>query len=178
MWRAKTWLRIPGSYADANQVTWQPGQSDGLRLCPSSGDGVWKTETRGQITAVVSAENSHSQTNRYLYFDVDDVFAYGLLGQTVSAHVTFQDAGCSAFRIEYDNTNPQKGLLQGAFRPTGNVAIRTSAQCKTAELVLTDCRFGGRCNGADLLIAVFGGGLELAVSKVTLTRRQRSPAAP
>jgi len=178
MWRAKTWLRIPGSYADAREVSWRPGEPNGLRLRPSSGDGVWKTETRANVTTIVSAANPHSEQNRYLYFDVDDVFAYGLLGRTVAAHVTFQDAGCSAFRIEYDSTNPHNGSLQGAFRPTDDVSIQASGKWRTAELALTDCRFAGRCNGADFRIAVFGGDLELAVRKVTLTKKPSPPAAP
>lgn len=171
MWRAKTCLRIQGTYLDANSVSWQPDKSQGLQLCPSGGDGIWKTSKVADVQAVVCAANPHSAQNRYLYFNVDDVFAYGLFDRTVSVHVTYRDVGCSAFRIEYDNADPQVGLLEGAFRPTSDIAVKESGNRKTAEFTLPQCRFGNRCNGADFRISVSGGELSLAVSQVKLVKQ-------
>jgi hypothetical protein len=170
MWRAKTVLKIASSYADADGVKWMPGRAEGLNIRPSGGDGVWKKVTTPDGEAVVSAANPHSDNNRYLYFDVDGAFAYGLFNQTAVVTVTYHDAGCSAFCIEYDNTDPAKGLLEGAFRKVGNIAIDDTGTWKTAEFNLTQCRFMNRCNDADLRIVVLGGKLELAVKKVELMR--------
>lgn len=171
MWRTKTQIRLPSSYLDAKSVTWQPRQAKGLTLA-DSGDGMWKTAKFADVEAVVSAPNPHSDKSRYLYFNVDDAFAYELYGQTVSVSVTYRDTGCSSFLVEYDSSNPQAGLFEGAFRPVGNVALEGSGKWKTAEFTLPQCRFANRCNGADFRIAVLGGDLELALSNVTLTKNQ------
>jgi hypothetical protein len=170
MWRAKTVLKIASGYADADGVKWTPGRAEGLNIRPSGGDGVWKKVTIPDGEAVVSSSNPHSDNNRYIYFDVDGAFAYGLFDQTAVVTVTYRDAGCSAFCIEYDNTDPAKGLFEGAFRKVGNVTVRNTGAWKTAEFTLTQCRFMNRCNDADLRIVVLGGELELAVKKVELMR--------
>jgi hypothetical protein len=101
---------------------------------------------------------------------VDDAFAYELYDQTVSVSVTYRDTGCSSFLVEYDSTNPKEGVLEGSFRPVGNVAISGSGKWKTSKFTLPQCRFMNRSNGNDFRIAVVGDNLELAVSNVTLTR--------
>jgi len=170
MWRTKTQIRLPSSYLDAKSVSWQPAQAKGLALGESVGDGVWKPAKFAEVEAAVSAPNPHSGKNRYLYFNVDDAFAYELFGQTVTVSVTYRDAGCLSFLLEYDSSNPQIGLLEGSFRPVGYVSIEGGGKWKTAEFTLPQCRFMNRCNGADLRIAILGGDVELAVSKVTLTK--------
>jgi hypothetical protein len=170
MWRAKTRLNIAGQYHDANSVTWEPGQSKGLELRSSSGDGVWKEQKFGNIKAVVSASNSESDTSRYLYFNVDDAFAYELFSQTVSVSVTYRDAGCLTFHLEYDNTNPKIGPREGAFRPVGNISVGESSKWKTVRFALPECRFMNRCNGADFRINILGGDKSLAIKKVKLKK--------
>lgn len=108
--------------------------------------------------------------SRYLYFDVDGAFAYDLFDQTVVVTVTYRDTGCSAFYIEYDNSDPTKGLFEGAFRKIGDIAIEDTGTWRTAEFTLTQCRFMNRCNDADFRIVILGGELELAVSKVEVTK--------
>jgi len=171
MWRAKTRLRIGTGYADANKVVWEPDRPKGLSLRRSSGDGVWKIKKFDDIEAIVSEPNPH--LSRYLYFNADDAFAYELFGKTVSASVTYRDAGCSSFRLEYDNANPEKGLFEGAFRAVEGVSIGESGKWKTREFTLPQCRFMNRCNGTDFRIAVLGGDLTLAVSRVELVRTKQ-----
>jgi hypothetical protein len=170
MWRAKTVVRIPSAYPDANAVTWEPGQAKGLNVRPSSGDGAWRTKKFADTQAVVSDSNPHSNESRYLYFNVDDAFAYGLFDQTVVVFVTYLDVGCSSFWLEYDNTDPARGMLEGAFRKVGDVSIKGAGSWKTARFTLPQCRFMNRCNGTDFRIVVLGGDLELAISKVKLMR--------
>ena len=170
MWHTKTVLKIASGYADADSVKWTPGRAEGLNIRPSDGDGVWKKVITPDGEAIVSATNPYSDNNRYLYFDVDGAFAYGLFDQTATVTVTYCDTGCSAFCVEYDNTDPTKGLLDGAFRKIGNVAVGDTGAWKMAEFTLTQCRFANRCNNADFRIVVLGGKLELAVKKVELIR--------
>jgi hypothetical protein len=171
MWRTKTRLKSPSLYPDTNSVSWELDQSKGLELRPSSGDGVWKAEKFGNVKAVVSASNSEPGKSRYLYFNVDDAFAYELFDQTVSLSITYRDAGCSSFHLDYDNTNSQIGPGEGAFRPVGNVAVDRSKKWKSAMFTLPQCRFMNRCNGVDFRITILGGDMALAISKVKLVRR-------
>jgi hypothetical protein len=168
MWRAKTVLNIASGYASADSIKWEPGKSDGLNVRPSGGDGVWKKIATPDGEAVVSAASPHS--SRYLYFDADGAFAYGLFDQSVIVKITYRDSGCSAFCVEYDNTDPTKGPLEGAFRKVGNVTIKNTGRWKTAEFTLPQCQFMNRCNDADFRIVVLGGELELAVRKVEVTK--------
>jgi len=170
MWRAKTVLKIASGYADADGVEWEQGKAKGLNLRPSGGDGAWKKAASPDGEAVVSAANPHSDKSRYLYFDVDGAFAYGLFDQTVVVTVTYRDAGCTAFYLEYDSSDPAKGLFEGAFRKIGNVAVGDTGTWKTTEFKLTQCRFMNRCNDADFRIVILGDELELAVNKVELMR--------
>jgi len=168
MWRAKTVLKIASGYADADSVKWEPGRAKGLNIRPSDGDGVWKKAASPDGEAVVSAASPHS--SRYLYFDADGAFAFGLFDQSVVVTVTYRDAGCSGYYVEYDNSDPAKGLFEGAFRKIGDVAVGDTGTWKTAEFTLTQCHFMNRCNDADFRIVIFGGELELAVRKIELMR--------
>ena len=168
MWRSKLHLRLPSPFRSGDGVCWEAGKPRGVSLRPSSGDGVWKVAKFADIESVVSDTNPHSSASRYLYFNVDDAFAYDLYNKTVLVHVTYRDAGCSSFRLEYDSANPEEGMFEGAFRPVGNVAVAKSGEWKTARFELPQCRFMNRCNGTDFRIVVIGGALELAVSKARL----------
>jgi len=131
---------------------------------------VWRVKRIADAEAAVSDANPHSSDSRYLYFNVDDAFAFDLLDQTVVVSVTYSDAGCASFHVEYDNADPAKGAIDGAFRRIGNVPVKGTGSWKTAEFTLAQCRFMNRCNGADLRIVALGGDLTLAVSKIKLTR--------
>ena len=170
MWRAQTLLRLDASYLDAGVVTWEPGRPLGLNLRPSGGDGVWANVTWSDGRAVVSGANPHSQSSRYLYFDVDSAFAFDLYNGNAKVTVTYRDGGCSSFYLEYDNTDPAKGVHEGAFRRVGDVTVRKTGSWKTAAFVLPDCRFMNRCNSADFRFVVLGDDLELAVRKVIVQR--------
>ena len=170
MWRTKTRLKLAGQYYDANSVAWEPGQSKGLQLRPSSGDGFWETKNFDNIKVVVSASSPESDKSRYLYFNVDDAFAYELYGQTVSVSITYRDTGCSSFRLEYDNANPKMGSHEGTFRPAGNIPVGSTGKWKTVSFTLPQCRFMNRCNGTDFRFAILGGDMALAISKVQLVR--------
>jgi hypothetical protein len=173
LWHTGTHLRLPWGYANADVITWEPKESAGLELRPSSGDGVWEIRPFGDRQAAVSLANPHSTEGRYLYFNVDDAFALNLMGEAVTLRVTYRDADCSSFRVEYDST-VNEGPLDGAFRPAGGVQIGGTGEWKTAEFKLSDCCFMNRCNGTDLRLAIVGGDIELAVSRVEI-RKSNQP---
>ncbi len=169
MWHAGTQLRFSWGYANADVLTWQVEEPAGLELRASGGDGVWEIRAFGDEQAVVTLPNPYSQTGRYLYFDVDDAFACGLMGKGTILRVTYRDAGCSSFGVEYDSA-VNEGPLAGAFRPAGGVQVGGTGSWRTAEFKLTDCCFMNRSNGTDFRLAVFGGDIELAVSRVELRK--------
>ncbi len=173
MWRAGTVVKAASLYPDANSVAWAPGRAQGLEIRPSGGDGVWRASKVADAEAVVADANPFSNDSRYLYFNVDDAFAFDLFDKTVVVSVTYRDAGGVSFHVEYDNADPAKGALDGAFRPSGNVGINGTGSWKTAEFKLERCRFMNRCNGTDLRIVAVGGDMALAVSKVKVTRGYR-----
>jgi hypothetical protein len=170
MWRLKVGVRVGAGYADAGKVVWKPEKPEGLSLRPSSGDGVWKRRKIRDVEAVVTKMNPHTNQSRYLYFNVDDAFAYGLFDKTVLVSVSYLDKGCSSFHLEYDNVNPNKGVHEGAFRAVDDVLIGRTVEWRTKEFTLPHCRFMNRCNGADFRLVIVGGDLSLAVNKVELTR--------
>lgn len=169
MWHTDTQLRFGSPYAQAERIVWEPEAPKGLTLRASGGDGNWQVIEHDGISAVVTLPNPHSQTTRYLYFDVDDAFAFGVRGKSVALAVTYRDAGCAAFGVEYDST-VSEGPLEGSFRPAGSVALTGSGQWKTAHFALPECRFAGRCNGVDLRLVATGGDMELAVRRVEITK--------
>lgn len=169
MWHSGTQLRFPWGFANADAVAWHAEKPAGLTLRPSSGDGFWEIRTVGDTRAVVSLPNPHSATGRYLYFDVDDAFACGLMEKSATLRVTYRDADCFSFGVEYDSTVPE-GPLDGAFRPAGSVQVGDTGQWRTVEFRLPYCCFMGRCNGADLRLAIVGGPIELAVLYVELSK--------
>ncbi|MEA3226909.1 MAG: DUF5010 domain-containing protein, partial [Planctomycetota bacterium] len=136
MWRAGTVVKAPSLYPDANAVAWAPGRAQGLSLRASAGDGVWRIKKFADTEAVVVDVNPFSSNSRYLYFNVDDAFAFDLFDKTVVVSVTYRDAGCASFQIEYDNADPDKGAVDGAFRSMGNVTINDTGGWKTAEFTL------------------------------------------
>ena len=172
MWRAGTVVTPPSLYPDANSVAWAPGGAQGLEIRPSGGDGVWRARKFAAVEAVVSDVNPFSNDSRYLYFNVDDAFAFDLFDRTVVVSVTYRDAGCASFHIEYDNADPSKGAIDGAFRPAGGAVVNGTGNWKTAEFKLARCQFMNRCNGADLRIVALGGDIALAISKIKLTRTE------
>jgi len=169
MWHAGTQLRFPWGYANAKAVTWEPDQAAGLDLRPSGGDGVWEVRRVEDRHAALSLPNPHSTTSRYLYFNVDDVFAAGLSNEPVKLRVRYRDSGCTSFRVEYDS-RVNEGPLEGAFRPAGEVQIADTGLWKTAEFRLSECGFMNRCNGADLRLAVVGGAMEFAVTRAEIRK--------
>jgi len=169
LWHAGARLDLPSSYLNAPGVGWEPDRPGGLDLRPSGGDGNWELREVAGVRAAVTLANPHSPASRYLYFNVDDAFAYGLLGKPVVLTITSRDLGCSSLAVEYDST-VSEGPQDGAFRPAGSTAVAGTGLWKTAEFRLSDCGFMNRGNGADFRLVVAGGPMDLAVSRAGLRK--------
>ncbi|MFP4192746.1 MAG: DUF5010 domain-containing protein [Candidatus Hydrogenedentota bacterium] len=165
LWREGVRLPLDGPYADREAVEWTPAEADGLALRESEGDGVWGIEDIEGAEAAVS-QPSPAADGRYLYFVVDESFAYDLDGVTTEAEVTYRDAGAEAIGIQYDNLDPDVGAVSGAFRDSGTTALTGSGDWRTATFELPESRFIGRANSADFRIYPEGGEQELAVKRV------------
>jgi hypothetical protein len=135
LWHAGTHLDLSSSYVNAAAVSWAPDQAKGLDLRPSGGDGNWELRSFDAFRAAITLPNPHSPVSRYLYLNVDDAFAYGLLGKPLLLRITYRDAGCSSLAVEYDSTVNQ-GPFGGAFRPAGSAPVTDTGQWKTIEF---DC---------------------------------------
>jgi Domain of unknown function (DUF5010) len=166
-------VSVRGPYTGAQSVSWKPGQPEGLSLRVSSGDGEWDLVELGDRSAVVSCANAVESAGRFLYFEIDDSFAFDLAGLPMTVSVTYRDGGCGGFSIDYDNSDSGAGPVDGAFRPGGGVAVSGTGTWESAVFELPQCRFVNRCNAADFRLGVGGGDMELAVSEVTVSRGGR-----
>ncbi len=166
LWHGKTAVKLASGYIGADKIQWQSDKPQGIDIRPSEGDGVWTTAPSTDSRAVVSKANE--TTARYLYFNIDDAFAFDVYDSTVKVTVEYKDAGPSALRLEYDNTDQTQGSREGAFRPAQTVDIAATSKWKSADFTLEKCRFMNRCNGVDLRLAILGGNLELTVRSVVL----------
>ncbi len=168
LFRQGVQVPIQGLYADVTEVHWDPDNAQGMSVRPCGGDGEWGQLTAADRTYIITRPNTFSAA-QYLYFCVDDSFAYDA-DETMYLTVQYRDDGCDAFTVQYDNTDYTQGPVQGAFRDSQIVRINGTSRWKTVTLTLPHCRFVNRCNQADLRLAPTGGSLSLAVSRLTLRK--------
>jgi len=165
-------LPVSGPYTQARQVSWTPLASCGLAIRPSKGDGLWAKWTIDGVPVVVS-EPSERFDGVYLYFQVDDSFLYDADDVSVELTITYRDAGCEAFAVEYDSAKLDEGIREGAFRLGSAVAVAGSGLWKTATVRLNDVRFANRTNGADFRLGIDGGERRLAVRRIVVRRNSQ-----
>jgi hypothetical protein len=160
-----------GPYAHARSVSCtlgEGGKTEGLAPFANA-DGQYVSVTRAGQNCVQSAPNNTG--GRYLYFRVDDAFAFDLDPQAVDITVTYLDAGPTAFELQYDSSDPAGSVREGAFKPGGRVELGGQEIWKTQTFRVTDARFANRTNGADFRLAVFGPG-ELCVARVEVAKAE------
>ena len=167
-----TRLTPTGKYARATKVTWRRGHPDGLDIRPSAEDGLWEESTISD-KKVIRARPNPISGGSYLYFQIDDSFLFDETGATVTVRVTYIDAGCERFVLEYDNARANLGPVDGAFRPTRPVAVKGTGTIKTATFKLVDGKFANRANRSDFRLAVEGGQRALAIAEVSVSMRRK-----
>ena len=154
--RAREQVHRRGAFSDACQVSWDGVSGElGLSLHEVA-DGLTDTVNVDGVPAVRSRANAHG--GRYLYFALDDSFLYDR-DVSVKVIITYLDGGCESFQLEYDSSDPNGSVRQGAFKASGKQNVMATAEWKTATFEVADGRFVNRCNGADLRLPVLGGDL-------------------
>ncbi|MBN1844960.1 MAG: DUF5010 domain-containing protein [Sedimentisphaerales bacterium] len=168
LWRQGAHLTIPGPYQNAQEVRWQPGGAKGITLREPAGDGIWQIR-RVEGREAVAAQANAVSPQRYIYFLVNDSFIFDG-DMSIEITITYLDAGCSAFQVQYDNADPAAGAVQGAFRGGETVRLTGSGQWRTVTLPLARCRFANRANGADFRLAPLGETLDLVIADIILRK--------
>lgn len=158
-----------GPYARAEQLVgdFTQGRENGGIKVPNSGDGLSVETEAGGKRCVQSAPNTLG--GKYVYFALDDSFAFDLEPQPLTIEVEFYDGGAEGFLLEYDSLDPQGSVREGAFKASRRVTIGNTNAWRTETFTIEDARFANRNNGSDFRLAVLGQG-ELAVARVTVRK--------
>lgn len=168
LWRAGRRLPREGPYARARAVRIGFDESEaasGLSL-KTGGDGLAEVVDVAGNRAVRTLPNEAGPAC-YLYFAVDDSFAFGG-GAPLRVRVEYRDEGRTPFALQYDSADAS-ALLAGAYKTAGTVERTGSGTWKWATFDLPDPLLIGRQNlGADLRLVAPAG--SLTVRRVTVTR--------
>ncbi len=158
-----------GKYAQATELVgdFSKGREDGGIKVANSGDGLTVEAEVGGRRCVQSAPNDTG--GRYVYFALDNSFAFDLDPQAMAIEVEFYDTGPAAFALQYDSLDPEGSVREGAFKDARRVTLGGTNTWRKETFTLKDARFADRTNGSDFRLAVVGEG-ELAVAKVTVTK--------
>lgn len=158
------------------QATEGGGSGLGLTLLQpggDSGDGRWKPV---QVAGREAWRTVGGGQGRYLYFSIDDDFAWFHTPVTVDVTIDYLDsrgnAGAPAeLGLEYDSYEPSRAaVLADSYRYKKVVSLGTSGTWRTATVRLTGVRFAnGQNGGADFRLWA-GENRDLTIAKVTVTK--------
>lgn len=161
---------IAGPYSEAQSLSATfdgTREAGGMRVL-SSGDGITELGEAGGRGCVHSAPSKWPA--RYVYFDVDESFAFDLEPHEVTIVVTYFDHGCDWLRLEYDSIDPDGSVRDGAFKTGGTVHLSGTKSWQTTTFSPADVRFANRSNKADFRLVVGGGGT-LYIHRVEVSKR-------
>ena len=88
MERTVVQLRFGPGDADVHSVAGESELPAARTPRPSAGDGRWQPVPHEVGKAAITRRNPHSETTRYLDFEVDDPFAFGVRGTSAEIAVT------------------------------------------------------------------------------------------
>ncbi|MBD3184815.1 hypothetical protein GF312_21210 [Candidatus Poribacteria bacterium] len=165
MFKEDIQLTPDGPYSEADHVYWDSVEGENGLSIPISGDGLIEQIKIDDIPAVHTRSNPYG--GRYLYVKIDDSF---LFDQEIPVEIelTYLDAGCERIVLQYDSTDPEGSVREGAFKAGGDVSVGETEEWKKAKFKVTDGRFVNRNNGADFRFAVIGG--DLTVKRVEVKK--------
>lgn len=178
LFRAGSRMRPTGEYVNSSRVRWSGGIIAGLTLLPSGGDGCWERRVIDGAPAVVTIPSDRDLPARYVYFDIDNSYAFDEMDRAAEVTVVFRDDGCERLRVEYDNGDPDAGPMGGAFRPSRWVELTDAGTWRIVKLQLPDVRFSNRTNGADLRLRPAGGDRRLTVREVIVRKLPGTTTRP
>jgi hypothetical protein len=173
MWRKGVRLEATGPHKEAQSVVWTPrSQAEGgLRLRTPQGDGLWETKEVAGRQAAAPADWEGGRS--FLYFDVNDSFAYDVPGKAYVLEVEFHDTG-GGFAVHYDSAEFDSGAVGGSFRSTERVGAGGEGW-RAVEAPLVAARFANRANQADFRIVPAASGEGFAVSRLELRPVRTDP---
>jgi hypothetical protein len=152
----------------ASVVLGQPDQENGLHNIDNE-DGHTVATTLGGESARATTDEAQPTYGRYIYFGIDDSFAYDGYYHA-SLTVQYWDDGTNSFGLQYDSANCTSG--NPAFQSAGSVTKTNTGAWKTTTFDLPDAHFGNVENGgSDFRLASGVGPVAgaLAIHEVTLT---------
>jgi hypothetical protein len=142
-------------------------EDDITRVEVGDGDSVDTTQASRRCR-----KNVDPNSDYYIYFAVDDGFAYQGDRSTVTVLVDYYDGGAGSVMLQYDSAS-------GPYTSAGSVAVAGVNTWKRARFNLNDAYFGNRQNnGADFRISGgVGNTFYLDIVAVTATPRPPGPAS-
>ena len=155
-------IPIDGKFSSAESVSWSEGLSSGINITEVD-DGLFETVEVNGVSAIKSKKNKTG--GRYVYFRIDDSFLFDQ-EIPVTIELAYLDDGCTQIELNYDSSDTNGSVRDGAFKFGGQQKIDDSREWKTTEFSVKDGRFVNRCNGADFRFAVTAGNLTVKQVKV------------
>jgi hypothetical protein len=118
---------------------------DGVNLV-TVGDGNTTPDTKASRSA--RRNTNAAGGDYYMYFNVDDTFAFEGNRPTLAIDVDYYDLGSATFTLEYDS------IGSGAYKSAGSVMLGNKNTWKQHTFSIDDAYFGNRQNnGADFRIS-------------------------
>lgn len=110
---------------------------------------------------LITTKTNPEETWRYLYFDVDDSFAYFEM-RSYQLTVEYFDKGTGRWFFHYDSWDPTRKSTDPRYKTGFECDFANSDTFKEVHISLTDPRFGnGQKGSADFRLAVEGRGLAI-----------------
>ena len=136
--------------------------------CPSTGDGDNTPVTMGGVNC---RRNLDPASDYYIYFNVDDSWAFQGNKPRVDITITYYDLGTASLELHYDATsNP--------YKYGGAVALTNTSTWKQHTYQVSDAYFGNRQNyGSDFRISGCCSGIHFYLDLVQVAV-PTGPAAP
>ncbi len=160
-------LTIRGKWEKAARVAWKPGTEGGIRI-PSLGDGLVASDTLDDAACLRTLPNQHGP-QRYFYCDLDDSFVFEAAGERFAVTLKLRVERDAPVQVEYDSTNLQGSVLEGAFTPGPALGPLAARKWHTVTFELPGARFANRANGGDFRLSA--GGAEIAVAEIVVEKR-------
>jgi hypothetical protein len=170
MYREGVQLPRSGPFASAHTVVWcapGPNVGQGLRLLPQVGDGPSEPSSRGGEPCRVTTRNPYD-TCDYLYFDLDDSFAFWETDGSLDVTVTYYDEGAGLIHLHYDSRDPEGSIVSGAFKFAEGTEFRDTRTWRSYTFHLPDPRCTNRTHGGDFRLASRDG--PMAIGRVSVQR--------
>ncbi|MBD3177531.1 MAG: hypothetical protein GF320_20360 [Armatimonadia bacterium] len=166
LWREVAYLPPEGPYTDAEVITWEPLESRGVDV-PDVADGpVRKAYLDGRLCLTTDP----TRPGEFLYVDAHRSFAFDQPATPVKVELTYWDDGYREAWIEYDSLDPDSSVRAGAFKRGPALPPSTGEGWRTVTFEIDDMRFGDRCNGADMRLAMEGSAPALSEARVRRVR--------